>query len=379
MKIGVDVRELVKGRQTGMGRILLAWLEEWPAFGLNHDVVAFGNQQTDFDLPCWRHPMYRTIRRREWMTLWWDHWTLKRLVERERPDLFFSPYYKAPLFLRCPFVVSLDDVIGLAYPPYFGWRTAASRALMKYCAERSWKVVTRSAWSRRDIVAHLGIPETKVVIIPNVVSHEFLPRPHHQAVRHVADRWGVKESYILYVGTLWPHKNVPRLIQAYAGLSAEVKSRYRLVIRGSGKQASAIRGDIDRLGLSARVEILESSISLDELVDLYSAASVFVFPSLYEGFGLPPLEAMACGVPVVASNHTSLPEVLGDAPSYVDPEDHMAITKAIEIILGDAGMREAMRLKGFQQAARYSASKSMIGFLETLESFRLERLTGTTA
>lgn len=376
MTIGVDVRGLVQDAQDEISRLLWAWFSEWPSFGLPHYVVAFGNQRTEFDHPCWRHPMFTALRLKEWNIPWRDRPAFKRAVERERLDLFISPTVHGPLGLTCPSLVGMIDAVDLADLEFRGWRRRAAREAMKRRAEESWKVYTRSQAAKRELVAQFGVAEEKIAVIPDVVRDGFLPRPRHQSCRIAAERWGIGEPYAVCAGTVLPHQNAAGAVRAYAALSPERRKEMRLVLRGGGRGAADVKREVERRQLSSRVTWLDF-VSVEDLPDLYSAASVCVYPAWHDGFGLPPLEAMACGAPVVASPRGALPEILGEAPRYADPADPAAAARAMEDIVSSGELRDAMRLKGFQRAARYSAVNSVSGLLDVLEAFRLDRLAAS--
>jgi glycosyltransferase involved in cell wall biosynthesis len=185
-------------------------------------------------------------------------------------------------------------------------------------------------------------------------SKVFVPQPSRQAKDVVASEFGIHGDYILTIGSSDPRKNVKAAIEAYFRLSPELQECYSLVVvLAHGALRERLTAQVDSLGLAGRVLFLNSQPH-DKLVWLYSAASLFLFLSLYEGFGMPPAEAMACGTPVIVSNLSSLPEVVGDAGVLVDPKDPPAVANAVAAVLQNAALRASLSDRGLRQAAQYS-------------------------
>jgi len=205
------------------------------------------------------------------------------------------------------------------------------------------------------------------------VDARFQPITDPDTLARVRNRYGLPERFILYVGTIEPRKNLTTLLEAYAALTSRVSnlqypiSNIHLVIAGrKGWLYEGFFRRLRELGLEREV-VFPGFVPDEDLPALYSAAELFVFPSLYEGFGLPPLEAMACGTPVITSNSSSLPEVVGEVGIMVEPRDVRALAEAMELVLTDEGKRREMREKGLRQAARFSWKRTA---QETLEVYR---------
>jgi len=214
-------------------------------------------------------------------------------------------------------------------------------------------VITVSACSRRDILAHFGLSPKRIAVIPEGVEPRFRPVPDSPERRAALARYGVAPPFLLYLGGINARKNLSRLLEAYARLR-ERHPRLRLVIGGKRQwQAGEIMATFARLALGDAV-CFTGYVEDADLPALYSAAEVFVFPSLYEGFGLPPLEAMACGTPVVTSTVSALPEVVGDAALTVDPHDVPGLAAAIERALTDDGLRATLRRRGLTRAGQFT-------------------------
>lgn len=267
----------------------------------------------------------------------WLSWVLARF----RPGAYFSPGFNPPLRSPVPLVFTIHDLIHLRYPEETSAiKQAYYRLVVRPAAGRAYRVLTVSEYSKREILEWAGLPEEKVLVVGNGVGSEFSPE---------GKRYVPGYPYLFYVGNLKPHKNLGRILEAFArsGLSEQV----RLVCTGNpdGFSLRLIRD----MGLENCV-IFKGVIPDEELPAYYRGALALVFPSLYEGFGLPALEAMACGTPVVTSGITALPEVVGDAAVVVDPYDVESIAWVIRRVVEDNTLREELRLKGIERAKHFS-------------------------
>jgi alpha-1,3-rhamnosyl/mannosyltransferase len=289
-------------------------------------------------------------------TQWWDQVALPRRLGRDAVDILLSPYYKGPLVAPCPVVVTIHDLFFIGYPgrprPV---RRAALLAAARLYARRAAAIVTDSEHSKRAIVSRLGIAPDKVSTIPVGLGPEFVPTPLSEAIR---GRYGLTGPYILYVGNFRPHKNLPRLIAAYARLAAPVRERHRLVLAGGDRSGhAAVMAVAQELGVGDRLTC-PGPIADADLPALYSGAALFVLPSLEEGFGLPALEALACGAVVVASSAGALPEVVGKAALLVDPEDEPALVTAMTRALSEPGLRQALRAEAATHARAFTPDRT---------------------
>ena len=273
---------------------------------------------------------------------------------RDRLDLLHATYTLPPL-LPCRSVVTVHDVSYRLLPRAFSPRDRLLLSLtVPLSMRRADRVITVSEASRRDILRLYGLPQTKVVAIPNGVEEHFQPVREAARLAAVRQRHGLPEHFILALGNLQPRKNLRRLVAAYALLRHQYGIRQQLVLAGRPLwREGAIYRAIERHGLVGDV-VTTGYIAEADLPALYSAADIFVYPSLYEGFGLPPLEAMACGTPVIAGATSSLPEVVGEAALLVKPTDVAALAAAIARLLLDDELRRHLGAAGRARAARFS-------------------------
>ncbi|MFN8526597.1 MAG: glycosyltransferase family 1 protein [Chloroflexota bacterium] len=278
--------------------------------------------------------------------LWWEQIGLMQATRRERVDLLHSPYFAAPLIQTHPTVVTIHDVIPLVLAEY--GRRETSRmytALVSHTSRRANAIIAVSECSRRDIVRTLGIPHDKIHVIGNAVDPTYYPIKDSWLLAAVRERYNISRKFILYFGGFDQRKNVHRIIRSYAALPPALQDEYQLVI--AGRIPLQLMGHplypdprplVRELGMGDRI-IFTGQIREQDKAPLYSGAAVYLFPSLYEGFGMTVLEAMACGAPVITSRLSALPEVVGDAGVLVDPYSEPAITEALGELLTSPGRR----------------------------------------
>lgn len=275
-------------------------------------------------------------------------------ARRDRLDVLHVTYH-APPRSPCRTVVTVHDLSFMAFPNTFGPRDLlVLSTLVPLSARRARAVIVPSEHTRRDLIRAYGLPPDKIVVTPEAADARFSPSEDAGADRAVVRRLGLVRPYILALGTLQPRKNFERLVEAYAALRRSGRTDHHLVIVGkAGRAAARLRERIARLGLEERVH-LRGYLAAADVPAVYRAATCFVFPSLYEGFGLPVLEAMACGTPVIASNQAAVPEVAGDAAVLVDPYRVGELAGAIERVLADPALRARLRAGGLARAATFS-------------------------
>jgi glycosyltransferase involved in cell wall biosynthesis len=282
-------------------------------------------------------------------------------LRREGVQLFHAPHYVLPPLVPCRSVVTIHDCIHLMFPQYLPNRLAwgYARAVMWAATHRSDRVLTVSESSKRDILRFFHIPPEKVDVIYNGIDERFWTAPPEELIVRVRERYQLTDPFLLYAGNIKPHKNVERLIEAFHRLRDGGFPDLKLLIIGDQvSKYAALRRAVHRHHLHQHVRFL-GFVPTEMLAVLYRLADVFVFPSLYEGFGLPPLEAMASGTPVVTSNVSSLPEVAGDAALLVDPRDPDAIAGAVRMVLTDRTLREDLRRRGLARARNFSWERSV--------------------
>ena len=283
-------------------------------------------------------------------------------LTRARVDLYHSPHYVVPRLPIGRFVVTIHDCIHLRFPQYLPNRAALyyAKSMMTSAARRAQRILTVSQASKGDILHYLGAPASKVEVIYNALDERFATAPSEEEVRRVRERFLLTSRFVLYTGNIKPHKNVDRVIEAFSILKrSETEADLKLLIIGDEiSKYPNLRRLVHRHNLHQHVRFLgfvpDATLSV-----LYRLAAVFVFPSLYEGFGLPPLEAMAAGAPVVTSNVSSLPEVVGDAALLVEPMDAASIAAGLGRVLHEPALRADLVRRGHERVKAFSWERSV--------------------
>jgi glycosyltransferase involved in cell wall biosynthesis len=296
------------------------------------------------------------VRQSNWSTerpmvrILWEQFRLPQVLRELDADLLHAPAFGGPLLSSVPHVDTVHDLSFLRYPQFFrSHKRFYLRWLTRWSCRRAAAVIAVSAFTAQEVVDLLDVPKTRVHVIHHGVEPRFCPLPE-EAVAAFRAQHNLPERYILYLGTLEPRKNLVTLLQAYAGLH---KTDTHLVLAGGqGWLYEEIFAEVERLGLEKRVHF-PGYLPDDTLPLWYNAADVFAYVSWYEGFGLPILEAMACGTPVVASDTTSLPEVAGDAALLVPPDDVDAVREGLKQSLADRALHARLKQAGQRRAARF--------------------------
>ncbi len=289
---------------------------------------------------------------------------LPSLIRKMGLDVFHSTNYFLPLFIRGIRAVStIHDLIPLKFP-HFTPRAKKTRfnrvfrLVLARCARRSNRIITVSGHTRDDLIADLGVAPEKIAVVYNGIDEKYRPLPEDGVKRFCGERLGFPNPFLLYVGRFDPYKNVPGLIRAFAAFRRGRTDDPRLVLAGhpDPRYPEAVE-TVASLGLDSRVVFLDG-IDEEELIRLYNGARVLILPSFYEGFGLPPLEAMACGTPVITSDRGSLPEIVGTAALLVNPEREEEIAGAITKLWDSAPLRKELREKGLARSRDFSWEKT---------------------
>ncbi len=282
-------------------------------------------------------------------------------LARERVKLVHEPHYVLPPAIRCRSVVTIHDCIHLMFPQYLPSKLAYvyAKGSMWSATRKADRVLTVSQASKRDILRFFDIPPEKVEVIYNAIDERFLGPADTIRMDLTRQRYQLDHPFVLYVGNIKPHKNIERLVAAFAIARRTGPDDLKLIIIGDElSKYPVLRQSVHRHKLDKHVRFLGFQPQ-ETLAAFYRLARAFVFPSLYEGFGLPPLEAMACGTPVVTSNVSSLPEVAGDAALLVDPRDSDAIAGGIVRAATDETLRAELIAKGLARARDFSWKQSV--------------------
>lgn len=269
-------------------------------------------------------------------------------------DVFHGTNYCIPLWAPCPTVVTIHDLsLFTQSHTHENANVRRGKRRMPLMAHRATLIIAPSEWTKRETMQFLKVKEHKLRVIPEAARPHLRPQREDEQLP-VLERLGIRGPFLLYVGTIEPRKNLLTLIRAYEDLLRSTEHRPQLVLAGGkGWLFDEVFQLVEELGLQEQVKFT-GYVHDDDLPALYSAAQAFVYPSLYEGFGLPPLEAMACGAPVITTNVTSLPEVVGQAGLTHAPEDTRALTQAMVTLLADVSARDHFRQAGLERAQLFS-------------------------
>jgi glycosyltransferase involved in cell wall biosynthesis len=276
------------------------------------------------------------------------------VIEHLKVDVFHSPDFIPPLRYEGKLVITIHDLAFLIYPHFLTKDAARYYGQIDRAVRRADHIIAVSQSTKNDVVRMLGAPEDKITVIYEAADPRMVPMNREDALQRVQALYGIPDEFILFVSTIEPRKNVGGLLRAYRRLRDDYKLTPALVLAGSpGWLNDDIHQIVAELDLKQHTYFL-GRVESSDLPSLYNAAQCLVHPAFYEGFGLTPLEAMACGTPVIVSNVSSLPEVVGDAALLVDPQQDEEITVALWRILTDSALRESLRKKGLQRAGAFS-------------------------
>jgi glycosyltransferase involved in cell wall biosynthesis len=290
---------------------------------------------------------------------------------RRRPVDLLHVQYTAPPVAPCPVVATIHDISFEHLPETFKRRSRAQmRLTIRRTARDSAHIIAPSEFTRRDIIETYRIAPEKITTIPLAAASHFRPVTNEDELTQVQRRYGIESSYILAVGSIQPRKNLARLIEAYALLHQTTRAVRLPKLVVVGKRAWLYAETLRAVEKSkVREQIIFTGYAPEsDLPALYSGARCFVYPSYFEGFGLPPLEAMQCGAPVIVGNRTSLPEVVGDAGLQIDPFDVDALASALERLIEDESLRANLRERGLERARQFSWRETARRTLAVYES-----------
>lgn len=348
MRVGFDITSL-RAPRTGVGTYTANLLQQLRSFP---QVEVVPMIQSSARVPLPRSGSRWTLRVNN---TFWLQMVLPWHLSRVAADVCHFTNSVASIWTPCPSVVTIHDATLWLLPRFHPRpRLVAMRPLIPFGARRAKAIIAVSANTKRDVVRMLNIPEEKVHVIHEAPAPQFRPVARDAGLDAVRRRYRLPPEFILYVGTIEPRKNLTRLLEAFAMLRRCGYASLGLVIAGGqGWGDTSLQSTIERLCLRDAVRVL-GYVPTDDLVALYNLAGAMVFPSLYEGFGLPVVEAMACGVPVVTSPNGSLAEIAGGAAELIDPTAVESIARGLGRVLGDANRWAELREAGLARAAQFS-------------------------
>jgi glycosyltransferase involved in cell wall biosynthesis len=341
--IGVDCRKISDG---GIGTYLRNIIEQWYSLGLDarfilfcmpDDIGIFDYPETFAKVIIHSFPKYSAS----------ELFSFRRHLIETKAHVFFTPHYTLPYNLPCPSVVTIHDLIHLKFRPRYGFLGKAyAKKIIGHAVKKCRTLLTDSEHSRKDIISYFPRAADKTIVVNPAVNRDIFKICHRDEINSFRSDNNLPEKYIFYAGALKTHKNPQALVTIINKLEIP------LVVASQDEEIFNIRL-LPSVSDTTRI-ILKKSVSEYELAMLYNCAELLVFPSLYEGFGLPPLEAMACGLPVVCSDRTSLPEVCGDAALMFSPDNIPDMLDKINLCLNDSSKRTSLRNKGLKRAEKFN-------------------------
>lgn len=357
MKIGIDVQTTL-GEKTGFGFYVKNLVTNLKKIDRSNQYFFF-QPTNNKDLSVSQRFM-------------WDQFQIPKLANGAAVDILHQPCFSVPIFFQGKIVVTVHDLIARLYGkdiPFFA--RGFFGQWMPFSYSRADRVICDSQHTKKDIMKLLGIPERKITVIYLAVGKEFQPARDLEKIRQIKQKYSTGEKYLLNVGTICPRKNLYFLIGVFQKISRQFPD-YNLVITGKkGWYYDSLFNLIKKLRLTRKI-IFTGYVEDKDSPYLYNGAEIFLFPSLYEGFGLPPLEAMACGLPVICSSASSLPEVIGDGGILLSPNDTVSWVRMIKNILTDKKMRGKIVSNGLIQANKFSwertAKKTLAVYKEVYEN-----------
>ena len=370
MRIAIDIRKI---NEFGIGTYMWNLVRNIAAIDLQNEYLLIGSTRNFHELgPL--PPNFKQLYQPEEDTMWRHHITVPFSVQRQQVDVLHVPHHEAPFFSPSKLLVTVHDCVHLLFPQENSSKFRFYRSYLqtKRVVESARHVLAVSESTKEDLINIFETPESKISVVHNALDERFAFTHTPGERKHVLERYQLKDPFVLYSGKIRPHKNLHRLIEAFAVLKSELieddkyKNLKLIIIGDELSKHQYLRLTVIRSGAQQDVRFF-GFVPYPILRVFYQSATLFAFPSLYEGFGLPPLEAMANRTPVIASNTSSLPEVLDDAAVLVNPENVFDIARGMKLILFDEVLRQKLIQKGIEQVAKFSWKVAAQKVMQTYE------------
>jgi glycosyltransferase involved in cell wall biosynthesis len=364
VRVGIDIRSI---GDFGVGTYIRNIVRSLGCVDCRDEFLLIGDAERSFDMAK-LPPNFRAVPLSDPPNTARGYFALRRTIREQQCDLLHIPtlFWLPPYLPPCPFLVTIHDVLDYMYRSTSGGGITGRLRLYstRYVLQHAAKIIAVSKFTKNDVSRLFSIPPEQIEVLYNAIDERFLLGHATDKEREfIRERYQVTYPFILYAGRISPHKNLVRIIEAFSALKTELAREdqfpdLKLIIIGDEvSRHPDLRRTVIRGGVQNDVRFL-GFVPIDVLRIFYDAAKVFVFPSLYEGFGLPPLEAMAHGTPVVTSNASSLPEVVGNAAVMVNPENVFEIMRAMQRVLTDQALRDKLKARGYEQVRQFSWEES---------------------
>ncbi len=366
MTIGLDAHNL-EGQRTGVGRYLINLLFQWNKFDLPKELgfILYFKKEIPKDLDLSDSLFKKKLLQASfgWQSnAFFIHYLLPRAAQRDKVDILFCPGYIAPIFYQGKITLALHDIIYQARPELYSWPSIFDRILLKkvsqISAQKAKIIFTPSEFTRQEVLKHYQVDSNKVFNVPLAADESFKKISDQSQIAQIKKKYQIKDKFIFYIGSIFNRRHLPEVIEAFEKIAPRL-TNYQFLIIGANHTSPFvdIDGLIERVNkkLGRQAILRQDYLSGPDLVTLYNAADLLVWLSDYEGFGLPVLESMACGAPVITSPLTSIPEVAGQAAIYVqDSKNIKEISQAIYQGLTDQPLRQDLISRGLEQAQKFS-------------------------
>lgn len=379
MKIGVDIRVLTKGAHTGVEEYAALVLEEMIKLGKDDEFVlyynAFSKDRADFE---WMHAKNVLLKEFHWPNQFLNYSFLLGWPKVDKliggADVFFSPHFlNSATTEKCKKIITFHDLSFLRHPEFFPWRKRYWHFMqnIKKQAQGAEKIIAISESTKNDLIGLYGIKEEKIKVIYSGINQQFRPIADENYLKSIKEKYKLPDNFILYLGTIEPRKNIESIIEAFELIKESKFSPHndlKLVIAGGF--GWLYKNILKRAESSpyAKDIVFTGAVNDRDRAGIYNLAKIFAFPSFFEGFGFPPLEAMACGVPTIASNCSSLPETVGEGAAMIDPHRPEEIAIAAREIFNDEKLRNLLIQKGIDQVKKFSWENCAKETLELIKS-----------
>jgi glycosyltransferase involved in cell wall biosynthesis len=363
--IGFDVTALAFGYHSGVGRYTRQLLAALIDRHDGHRYALLANKPVTGALPS---GAIDRIQRRTVNRTWWLQFVAPRTIAQLQPEVCHFTNVVAPLNAPCPIVVTIHDAAILMNPQWQPLKSLlAVRAFLPQVARRADAIITVSHSARRDLISYLRLPPEKVRVVYEAAAPHYRPIENATEIDRVQRHYELHKPFALYVGTIEPRKNLDRLVQAFARVQTIDRDQQLILIGQQGWKYQAVLKQIEDLGLQNRVRLL-GYVPDEDLPAIYTLANFSVYPSLYEGFGLPIIESMACGTPVLTSDRSSMAELGADAALLIDPLQVDSLADGWQRLLTDAALHAKLRAAGLRRAAEFSWSRAAAETVEVYAS-----------
>jgi glycosyltransferase involved in cell wall biosynthesis len=371
MRVAIDIRKI---NEFGVGTYIWNLVRNVAAIDTRNEYLLLGSQRNFHELgPLPQN--FRQLYHPETNTFWQNHCAIPLALRRENVDVVHVPHHEVPMLLPLRLVVTIHDCVHLLFPQEDSSKFRNYRTYLhtKKVVEGARHIFAVSKSTKEDLINIYNLPDSKISVVYNALDERFTQNHALAERKQVLERYQLKDPFILYSGKIRPHKNLQRLIEAFAVLKSELSEdeRYRniklIIIGDELSKHQYLRLTVVRSGVQQDVRFF-GFVPYPILHVFYQSAALFAFPSLYEGFGLPPLEAMANRTPVLASNTSSLPEVLDEAALLVNPENVFEIARGMKLLLLDDVIRKRLIQKGLAQVERFSWKVAAERVIRTYEA-----------